>query len=354
VERGGGEVHRDRVRIAVRIGRPEDVACEPGAPVLPGAPSAEPAPPPGMPDPAAAAPAPVHAASAPAGSPAGARCAPAGSRVGALSYSSLGAYARCGYRFYAERVLGLPALPEPRGAAEAPGSSEGPRSAADRGVLLHALLEGLDFRRPIVPSAELVTAAAAQAGLDPAPGPAEADELAALVRRFADSELCARLGLATQIRREERFAFCLSDDPADPLVVGAVDVLAREPSGRMLVVDYKSDRLEGATPAAIVAGQYETQRLVYALAALHAGAEAVEIAHCFLERPDEPVSLTVERAQMAELQGRLAALARGVVERRYDVTPAPYRGVCGGCPAQGGLCSWPLEMTRRESPDTLF
>jgi ATP-dependent helicase/nuclease subunit A len=174
------------------------------------------------------------------------------------------------------------------------------------------------------------------------------------VRRFADSELCARLGLATQIRREERFAFCLSDDPADPLVVGAVDVLAREPSGRMLVVDYKSDRLEGATPAAIVAGQYETQRLVYALAALHAGAEAVEIAHCFLERPDEPVSLTVERAQMAELQGRLAALARGVVERRYDVTPAPYRGVCGGCPAQGGLCSWPLEMTRRESPDTLF
>jgi hypothetical protein len=43
-----------------------------------------------------------------------------------------------------------------------------------------------------------------------------------------------------------------------------------------------------------------------------------------------------------------------VLERRFEVTPAPYRDVCAGCPAQGGLCSWPLDMTRRESPDTLF
>ena len=245
----------------------------------------------------------------------------------------------------------LPPVPEPRGAAE---PAEGPRNAADRGVLLHALLEGLDFRRPAIPGAEAVTAAAAQAGLYPPPGPAEADELAALVRRFADSELCARLGRATQTRREERFAFPLSADPAQPLVVGAIDVLAREPSGRMLVVDYKSDRLRGADPAAVVERQYATQRLVYALAALHAGADAVEIAHCFLERPDAPVSVTFERGQMAELQARLDALGRGVLERRFEVAPAPYRGLCAGCPAQGGLCSWPLEMTRRESPDTLF
>jgi ATP-dependent exoDNAse (exonuclease V) beta subunit len=333
LERGGGEVHRDGVRIGVRIGRPEDLAREPDAECPPETPSGAPAAPP-VPPPAAPAP------SGPAGPP-----------VAALSYSSLGEFARCGYRFYAERVLGLPPVPEPRRAAD---PAEGPRGAADRGVLLHGLLEGLDFRRPAVPNAEVVRAAAAQAGLDPAPGPAEADELAGLVRRFAESELCARLGRATQTRREERFAFPLSDDPAEPLVVGAIDVLAREPAGRMLVVDYKSDRLEGAKPSAIVTSQYATQRLVYALAALHAGAEAVEIAHCFLERPDAPVSVSFERAQMAELQAQLAALARGVLERRFEVTPAPYRGVCAGCPAQGGLCSWPLEMTRRESPDTLF
>jgi ATP-dependent exoDNAse (exonuclease V) beta subunit len=334
MERGGGEVDRDGARIAVRIGRPEDLIRDPEALARVSASS--------NPDRVAAAALPLVTTAAAAAAPA---------PVGALSYSSLGEYARCGYRFYAERVLGLPPVPEPRGVTE---PAEGPRSAADRGVLLHALLEGLDFRRPAVPSAEVVLAAAAQAGLDPPPGPAEADELAALVRRFADSELCARLGRATHTRREERFAFPFGSDPSQPLVVGAIDVLAREPSGRMLVVDYKSDRLDGADPAAIVARQYATQRLVYALAALHAGAEAAEIAHCFLERPGEPVSVTFERAQMAELQTRLAALGQGVLERRFQVAAAPYRGLCAGCPAQGGLCSWPLEMTRRESPDTLF
>ena len=349
MERGGGEVDRDGARIAVRIGRPEDLAraADPAAAERPPAPLPAVAPAHEDVERGLATPAHEDVERGPA-TPAPAR---AGAPVGALSYSSLGEYARCGYRFYAERVLGLPPVPEPRGAPE---PAEGPRSAADRGVLLHALLEGLDFRRPAVPSADVVTAAAAQAGLDPPPGPAEADELAALVRRFAASDLCTRLGRATHTRREERFAFPLGSDPSQPLVVGAIDVLAREPSGRMLVVDYKSDRLDGADPAAIVARQYATQRLVYALAALHAGAEAVEIAHCFLERPDEPVSVTFERAQMAELQGRLAALGDGVLERRFQVAPAPYRALCAGCPAQGGLCSWPLEMTRRESPDTLF
>jgi ATP-dependent exoDNAse (exonuclease V) beta subunit len=330
LERGGGEVDREGARIGVRIGRPGELARETEAPAGGGAgPAPDPAPDP-PPDPAAAR---------------------AGAPVSALSYSSLGEYARCGYRFYAERVLRMPPVPEPRRPAE---PTEGPRSAADRGVLLHALLEGLDFRRPAVPGAEAVTAAAAQAGLHPPPGPAEADELAALVRRFADSDLCARLGRATQTRREERFTFPLCADPAQPLVVGAIDVLAREPSGRMLVVDYKSDRLDGADPAAVVEREYGTQRLVYALAALHAGAEGVEISHCFLERPDAPVSVTFERGQLAELQARLEALGRGVLERRFEVAPAPYRGLCAGCPAQGGLCSWPLEITRRESPDTLF
>src|ERR1039458_8655332 len=35
--------------------------------------------------------------------------------VTSVSYSSLGEYARCGYRFYAQRVLGLPELSDERG-----------------------------------------------------------------------------------------------------------------------------------------------------------------------------------------------------------------------------------------------
>jgi hypothetical protein len=43
-----------------------------------------------------------------------------------------------------------------------------------------------------------------------------------------------------------------------------------------------------------------------------------------------------------------------VVARRFEVAPDPHHRLCGGCPAEGGLCSWPPELTRRESADTLF
>jgi ATP-dependent exoDNAse (exonuclease V) beta subunit len=326
----GGIVRRGAARIAVAVGHPD----------LTGAPAAG-TPPRTDADPEPSAPPDPAPVPAPAEPP----------PVGALSYSSLAEYARCGYRFYAERVLGLPAAPEPRPAADAAGVPAGPRSAADRGVLLHALLEGLDFRRPAVPSAAAIVAAAAAAGLTPPPGPAEADELAALVRRFIDSPLCERLGRATDARREERFSF---PAPGGIPVVGAIDVLAREPGGRVLIVDYKSDRLGAAPPAAIVAAAYAVQRLIYALAALRAGAQAVEVAYCFLEAPDQPVLAALNRDAMPGLEAELAALTRGVLAREFTVTPSPYAGVCAGCPAEGGLCSWPREMTRRESPDTLF
>jgi hypothetical protein len=138
------------------------------------------------------------------------------------------------------------------------------------------------------------------------------------------------------------------------LITGALDVIAREPGGRMLVVDYKSDRLEGRDHHALVRGRYATQQLLYALAALRAGAEAVEVAHVFLERPADPVIARFTSADAPALEQRLAALSAGVLERRFAVTETPHRAVCHGCPAEGGLCSWSTEMTRREAPDTLF
>ena len=348
LQQGGGEVVRDGVRIAVRVGRPDDCRPEdPGPP--PDGPHA-----PAAPAPPAAAEPPAAAATDP-GLPAGPAAPPVAPPVATLSYSALQEYHRCGYRFYAERVLGLPTIEEPgRSGTRRPGA----RSAADRGVLLHALLERLDFRRPVVPDAEAIRAAAARCGLWPAPGPAEADDLAGLIRRFAESDLCARLGRASDTRREERFAFAVGAGPGAPLVVGTLDVLARESDppqpGRTLVVDYKSDRLQGASPAAIVQDEYATQRLVYALAALRAGAREVEIAHCFVERPEEPVIAAYAQSDVAELEAGLRQLSRGLLGREFAVSPAPHRQLCAGCPAEGGLCSWSLEQTRRESPDQLF
>ncbi len=270
--------------------------------------------------------------------------------VAALSYSSLAEYKRCGYRFYAERVLRLP--PGPREAPVGPGRElpPGALSPTERGTLVHALLEHLDFRRPAVVTEAAVAAAAARFGLTVAPGGHDAAQVIELVDRFAAGELCRRLGRATGVRREERFRFLL-----DEILIGGVfDVIAREPGGRTLIVDYKTDRLDGADPQALADTAYGTQRLVYALAALKAGADAVEVVHTFLELPQRPAVALFTRDRLPELEAALGALAGGVLRREFTVTEAPQRGICEGCPAEGGLCSWPLEMTRREAADRLF
>jgi ATP-dependent exoDNAse (exonuclease V) beta subunit len=270
-----------------------------------------------------------------------------------LSYSSLAEYERCGYRFYAQRVLGLPPVAEPAlspsrvPAAERASAPE--RPAAERGVLAHALLEALDFRRAQAPSRDALERICAGRGLRP-PGHAEFDQLTELIRTFGETDLCARLARATQVRREQRFSFALGDEL---LITGALDVVARERFG-MLVVDYKTDRLGDSAPAGVVAREYATQRLVYALAILLSGAARVEVAHVFLERPQEPVVATFTAAERPALVAELEALSAGVRARRFEVTAEPVRAVCSGCPAQGGLCSWPVAMTRRERPDQLF
>ena len=124
-------------------------------------------------------------------------------------------------------------------------------------------------------------------------------------------------------------------------------MIAREPGGLTLVVDYKTDRLDGADPQTLADAAYGTQRLVYALAALRAGAERVEVVHTFLELPQRPAVADFTREQMPALEAALGAQADGVLRREFAVTDAPHRGLCDGCPAEGGLCSWPLEMTRR-------
>ena len=262
-----------------------------------------------------------------------------GEPLPALSYSSLTEYLRCGYRFYLQRLLGLPdQADEARPESAPPGPPE--MSAAQRGILAHELLAGLDFTRPVRPTPDDLAAAAARAGLEQ---PADA-EVVKLVDAFARSPLARRLARCAWVRREERFAFPLGEGP---LIAGVLDVIAGEAGERMLVVDYKSDRLEDQEPEPLVGDTYEIQRLVYALAALRAGAVEVEVAHVFLERPEQPAVASFTHAHLARLERELEELVSGVSRRDFAVAREPGRAVCRGCPAEGGLCPWPLQMTRR-------
>ncbi len=258
-----------------------------------------------------------------------------------LSYTQLSDYSRCGYRFYLERVLKLPRVAPP---PPLDGETVPVLSPLTRGSLVHRALETLDFAHPQPPDDAAVAQLATE--LDAALSPDEIDDVQRLVAAFAGSPLCGRLAAATRIQREAGFAFALEPDGAGPLVSGFVDVLAALPDGGALVVDYKTDPVS-EDPRELIERHYGTQRLIYALAALRSGAPQVEVAHCLLERPDEPVSVTYTADDAPELVARLARLAQGLLAHEHPVTAHPHRELCGDCPGRTALCSWPESETLR-------
>ena len=240
-----------------------------------------------------------------------------------LSYTALATYEQCGYRFYLQRLLGLPDLPTPespnlQGAEPSTVGVVVPApaalSGAERGTLLHQKLAGMDLRNP---------------SLDE-PMPAD---VRALLARLIASSIVARLGQLRDVRREQRFAFPVGST----LITGIFDLIGQEREGHLLVIDYKSDRLAGADPEMIVRERYIVQRLIYALAALKLGAPVVEVMHLFLEAPDDPVTVTFTAADLPTLESGLGERIAGPLTGDFRVTHAPGRRICDGCPAQGGL-----------------
>jgi ATP-dependent helicase/nuclease subunit A len=266
--------------------------------------------------------------------------APRALAVSRLSYSGLEAYRRCGYRFFLERTLKLAPVDAPHAGPPEPGLAP-----LLRGTVVHGLLERLDFEHPAVPADDEVAAAIEMHGVEAAP--ADVEDVRAMLERVAGSELRARIAEAGRVRTELPFAFTLTPPGAGGrslLINGVVDVLADE-GARTLVVDWKSDVLAERDPEALVSADYSTQRLIYALAALRAGAEVVEVVHCFLERPDEPAVALYEAGDLDRLERELLGLAQGVVEGRFEPSPEPHFSLCADCPGRAALCVHEPELT---------
>ncbi len=262
--------------------------------------------------------------------------------IAALSYSSLTELERCGYRYYLERVLGLP---EDRSAARS-SSGESGLDARARGTLVHLLMERVDFSGLRATTAKDVEEGARELGLRV--GPSESDELAALIAKACGSAPAARVAQSVAVRREHAFAFSLS--AGEPLITGVVDLVAMEGDGSRLVLDYKSDRVApDADLAELVEREYAVQRLLYALAVLREGAITVEIVHWFLER-EQWVSARYAAAERLVLEEQLATRIAEARARRFAVSERPHRGLCLTCPGRAGLCSWSDGETLGELP----
>jgi ATP-dependent helicase/nuclease subunit A len=119
----------------------------------------------------------------------------------------------------------------------------------------------------------------------------------------------------------------------------------------LLVVDYKTDALEGRDPEEVCDEKYAGQRLVYALAGLRSGAPEVEVAYCFLERPDLVVSRRFAAGERGRLETELLGVASGVISGRFVPAAEPHRELCQSCPGQPALCTWPPDRTLAERPE---
>ena len=268
-----------------------------------------------------------------------------------LSYTAIAAYGECGYRFQMERVLGLGERVRPLSPMAARGTngsveySPGTRgAAAARGAAVHALLEWSARHGWREPSEELARQHAAAVRLEASGSIAEIDSRALLVpvRAWLGSDLLRERVLAPGARARAEAPLLLAVDGAT--LRGSIDLLVEREGAPPLVVDYKTDRLDGAAPAERAA-KYEVQRTIYALAVAEArDAAEVEVAYVFLERPDEPVRALLDGEAMVHGRAELEATIDRIRAGEFPVAPPERRDwdLCEGCPALGGLCAGPL------------
>jgi ATP-dependent exoDNAse (exonuclease V) beta subunit len=256
-----------------------------------------------------------------------------------LSYSAISHYESCGYRFQLERVFGFGreiAVAGPDGEPVGPSARE-ERTA--RGRVVHSLLEWSQANEWSPPPDELLAGHAAAEGLD---GSEETREgLRAAIAGWLDSALLRERVSAESTRVRAELPLLLSVD--DSILRGSIDLLAEREGEPPLVVDYKTDRLAGASPAEH-AGAYEIQRSIYALAVAEARrAERVEVAYVFLERPDEPQIASLGAAELEAARARLAEVVARIGSGEFPVAPPERRSgnLCRGCPALGRVCSGP-------------
>jgi ATP-dependent helicase/nuclease subunit A len=264
--------------------------------------------------------------------------------IGGLSYSALSDFRNCAYRFYVERVLGIA---EPEAAAgvagtEADGGSPETKRRFGPGVAVHALLEWSARNGWRDPGEERAAAALREQGLDPSGD--EVQRALELVGAWLDSPLRGELEQG-QARAEVPFVLSVRDT----LVRGSIDLLVERPDGSVLVVDYKTDRLEGRQ-AGHAADRYRVQRDLYALAAAARGTP-VETVYVFLERPDAPDTRRYEQDDLDRARARVEKLLGELAEGRFAVTHKPHKALCHDCPARERLCSHRVADMMRDSPE---
>ena len=255
--------------------------------------------------------------------------------------------------------LRLPLLPGPGPAAAAARRrprARGPRRRRPRtrcprrsaASVVHQLLEELDFAAPAVPGRERVAEVIEAVGGQPV----RDDEVADVTRPGRRLRGLAAGG-ADRRRRARCTPSCRSRSPWTPAAAQPADRRHRgraRPRGRPACWWWTTRATGSRAPSPPTASRAPTRSSAWCTRwpRCARGAARAEVAYCFLERPDEPVTSVYTAADVPALEAELRELTAGVSEGRFEPTAAPHRGLCADCPGRPALCSWDEERTLAE------
>jgi ATP-dependent exoDNAse (exonuclease V) beta subunit len=193
-----------------------------------------------------------------------------------LSYTAISAHGEGSE----ERLVDSDRALRPQGGDEHAAAEGG----AVRGRAVHSLLEWSQANGWQAPSAALLRRISISEEVGGGSGLTEEAVLTPL-QAWLDSDFFAK---RVREAKSSRAEVPLLVEVADTVLRGSIDLLVEENGGPPLIVDYKTDKVEGAQIAEL-AGRYEIQQAIYALAVAEArGSDEVELAYVFLERPEEP------------------------------------------------------------------
>ena len=186
------------------------------------------------------------------------------------------------YRAGAERPRARAATDYLREAPKrpAPPGEAGSAAGAEVGQLCHLVLQGWDYRRGGDAAAACASARSLLERRAPGPRWREAErEALGILKSFLASDAARELAGAEILAREAPFAY--ADGPT--VVRGAIDLVYRL-GGRLVVADYKSERVD--EPSSREAGaKYAEQGRAYLDAVKRAWGEEAEFRLLFLRRP---------------------------------------------------------------------
>ncbi len=164
------------------------------------------------------------------------------------------------------------------------------------------------------------------AGLETVPADPEAAEL---VRRFHASPLGRRAAHSTRAEREFDFLLAVGD----VVLRGQIDLWFEE-AGRVILVDYKTDRVTAAA-AAEHAEEYALQLQLYAIALERALGRPVDEAYLYFLRPDLAVPVALQPLFLHSAETAVRDFLEAQERLEFPLNPGVR---CRRCPFFRGLC----------------